>query len=250
MLRHAIIISNPGEEGADDYCRGVQKDVDNYVSFLSSSYGGYWDRQDIELIPRPTVQELKDTIRQSNGCGYFLTIFSGHGYHSTVSDSTILTLRRGEDIDSNELRLTSAKQTIILDCCREKHNIHPNMLLLDSIEHMASAKFRPNPERCRRIYDQELEACSNEIVVLFASSTGQKAGDNDKKGGIYSYNLIKTSRDWTEDKYPSQGKYYSISVVEAHNNTIAPVKRMRGESQTPAIEKPRSGPYFPFCIVA
>ena len=45
MTRKALIISNPGELGAENYCEGVKKDVANYKNFLMSAAGGGWDAQ-------------------------------------------------------------------------------------------------------------------------------------------------------------------------------------------------------------
>ena len=40
MTRKALIISNPGEIGAENYCEGVLKDVENFKNYLQSPKGG------------------------------------------------------------------------------------------------------------------------------------------------------------------------------------------------------------------
>ena len=41
MKRKALIISNPGETGVENYCEGVKVDIQNYVCFIESPLGEY-----------------------------------------------------------------------------------------------------------------------------------------------------------------------------------------------------------------
>jgi Caspase domain len=243
------IISNPGGTGAENYCRGVLKDVEHYRSFLSSAIGGAWLRSEIEEMSRPSVTEVRLKVKDLPNVDYVLVVFSGHGWHSTGLNSTALELRAGQEIDSDELRLATTKQTIILDCCREKHPGTPEVRALT--EMLAKSASRFNSEDCRRYYDQRVQECSTELVVMYACSVDQKAADDDQKGGIYSYNLLEAGKDWADNSTVDTSRQYKIlSVVQAHEATEPRVLRLRGTRQTPHIEKPRTGPYFPFGIVA
>ena len=53
MTRRALIISNPGELGAENYCEGVNKDVINYKKYLMSSVGGGWYEDEIVCLEKP-----------------------------------------------------------------------------------------------------------------------------------------------------------------------------------------------------
>jgi len=249
MKRHAVIISNPGELGAENYCRGVLKDVEHYRSFLLSAIGGFWMRSEIVEMSRPSTAEVRVKMKGLSAFDYALVIFTGHGWHSTNLDSTVLQLREGQEIDSAELRLATTKQTLILDCCREKHPGTPEVRALT--ETLAKAASRFNSDDCRRYYDKRIQECASELVVMYACATGQLAGDDDQRGGVYSYSLLEASKDWAENsKTDTSHNYDILSVVQAHDATEPRVKRLRGTRQTPHIEKPRTDPYYPFCIVA
>jgi hypothetical protein len=250
MNRQAIIISNPGEGGEENYCGGVAKDVANYRSFLLSAIGGAWQESEIAEMSRPSVAELRRKIGQLSSSDYALVVFAGHGYHDTGLDSTILELRRGEEVDSADLRAEIGKQTIILDCCRRKV---PATLLTEARDALKFAKTWPaiNRAECRYYYDKRLAECPDELVVMYACAIDQLAGDDDQKGGIYSYSLLEASKAWASNSTTDTSRSFAIlSVVSAHEKAVPLVQRARGGRQTPHIEKPRSDPYYPFCVVA
>ena len=80
---------------------------------------------------------------------------------------------------------------------------------------------------------------------------GQVSEDDSERGGVYSYNLIGCAEKWAENNETNTNFNFDImSVLAAHDNAKRAVERIEGDDQTPQIEKPRSMPYFPFCIVA
>lgn len=42
MKRKMLIIANPGERDAENYCEGVNQDVTRYHRFFTSIQGGAW----------------------------------------------------------------------------------------------------------------------------------------------------------------------------------------------------------------
>jgi hypothetical protein len=249
MNRAAVIISNPGEPGAESYCGGVKKDVKNYRSFLLSPTGGLWGESEILEMNRPSVAEVREEVKGLSAFDYVFVVFVGHGWHSTDLDSTVIELRAGQELDSADLRLRDTKQTIALDCCRVQHPGMPEDRALREI--LAKAGPTIHHEDCRRYYDERIEKCSEELVVMYACSKGQRAADDDEKGGIYTYNLLESSQAWARGSSVDTSREFKIlSVAAAHEQTVPLVERIRGNRQTPHIEKPRSGPYYPFCIVA
>ena len=42
LSRKALLICNPGEDGAENYCKGVFVDVKRYRELLMSPIGGAW----------------------------------------------------------------------------------------------------------------------------------------------------------------------------------------------------------------
>lgn len=249
MDRRALIVFNPGEEGEENYCTGVTRDVASYRSFLLSPTGGLWRESEIRGMNRPSCSELRTRVEALSNYDYALVIFSGHGWHSEDSDSTILCLRRGQEIDSTELRIFGTRQTLILDCCRvPERGLREDRVLLDML---AKAAPTLHPEDCRRYYDRELEKCADELIILYACGIGQTAADDAQMGGLYSHNLLRASSAWARSvDIDTSHEYITLSVVSAHEQAARAVERLRAGRQNPQIEKPRSSPYFPFCIVA
>jgi len=248
LNRKAVIISNPGESGSEDYCAGVHKDVANYQSFLTSPVGGLWYGSEITAMNRPSVAEVRTKMSELSTCDYALILFCGHGWYSTTLDSTCIELRDGEQIDSAELRLRSTSETLILDCCRRKGPFIPTVRALD--EKLAKAGPTINPADCRKYYDKRIQECDGGLVVMYACSTGEFANDDSEKGGLYSYNLLSGSKGWARtSSIDTSTKADILSVVSAHEQAASLIQQAGGR-QTPHIEKPKTSPYFPFCIVA
>jgi hypothetical protein len=250
MNRLALIISNPGEPGAENYCGGVTRDVVNYRSFLLSPVGGLWRAWEIVEMNRPTTEEVRRKVQGLSAYDYILVVFSGHGGHSITLDSTFIELRAGQEIDSAEFRLDATKQTIILDCCRRKF---PGMPMVEARDMMKLSAAGPtiNPTECRKYYDKRIEECPKELVVLYACGIDQLSADDDQRGGIYSHSLLEASKNWAINSTVDTSRTIDIrSVVNAHEAAVPLVQRARGARQTPHIEKPRTGPYYPFCVVA
>lgn len=248
MNRRALIISNPGETGAKNYCEGVLKDVDNYKRFLASPLGGYWAANVIEHLDRRTVKEVKAALLNIKSADYSLIVFCGHGEYSDETESTILELKKGEDLDSSDLRGVTGRQTLILDCCRVRAK---TPLLEDRLFEAALAKsVQLDGERCRRLYNNQINLCRPGNIVLNACSIDEEAGDDSEKGGYYSYNLIKFARKWAKELTSDASDYAILSAPEAHELCKSIVTTKSNGTQHPQIEKQRSGPYFPFAIVA
>ena len=243
MKRKALIITNPGEPG-EDYLHGVDRDREAYREFLDSAIGGWWYSSEIEKLDRPQVAEVMIAVRGLKDADYSVVIFSGHGGYSRVQDETILVLRPGGTIPASELLVNGRKQTVILDCCRKvgKEDLREAMMFK-----AARALPAVNGPRCRDYYERQIEECGVSTVMMFACAVGESAYDR-PEGGVYSYSLIRGTHEWAE--YEQRERPVALSVALAHEVAAERVARRRGERQTPGIEKPRSGPYFPFCVLA
>ena len=249
MTRHALIITNPGEAGAENYCAGVNKDAENYRGFLLSPIGGYWQESEIKHLHRPTLVDVRQEIKTLPYYDYVVVVFSGHGWYSTTIRSTVLILRQGQEMDCAEFRACNTKQTMIIDCCREESIGLPLQKAVK--EGLARAATQLHPADCRLYYDKRVEECSNELVVTYACGISERSGDDSQRGGVYSYSLLDASIAWAQSLDIDTARFCQIlAVPAAHDLAVPRVQRIRAGRQTPAIEKPRSGPYFPFCIVA
>ncbi len=249
MTRKALLIANPGEIGAENYCEGVNKDMDNYKTFLTSPLGGLWYTNEVDILHKPNKATVREAIQKLKGYDYSKIIFSGHGVYSSIHKSTILELNKSESIDSVELRNGSKKQTVILDCCRKVEKI----IIHEFVERLmkAAAITQLSPSECRRYYDSRIEECDIGLIVMYACSINETAGDDSSKGGYYSHSLISSATKWADSDSKDISKtIYYFSAIMAHDAASSNVQSLSGGRQKPVIEKPRSGPYFPFAIMA
>ena len=250
MARKALIISNPGETGDEHYCEGVNRDIENYMSFLTSSIGGAWEIEEIRKLPRPSVAEVRTAMAAITLADYSLVIFCGHGGMYHLNGPTMLELRSGQTLNADELRGSTSKRTVILDCCREIQRpivLAKRAVALDE----ALAAIRISRSECREYYDRWIESCPRGLITLFGCSADERAGDDATRGGFYSSSLIDSATTWAgQVRIDTRTDCKVLSVVNAHNDTIDTVERLSGGTQHPTIQKPRSGNYFPFGVVA
>jgi Caspase domain len=249
MDRRALIIVNPGEVGADNYCEGVYADSRIYSRFLRSPQGGLWKEGEIRILDRPEVSEVRNEINYIRQVDYSFAAFAGHGFHAQDSDSTILELKRGANLDSSELKRGAPKHTMIIDCCRKVEDF----VLLREMKKAARSVPSLNALKCRRFYDQEIAECSPGFIALYGCSIDEEAGERSDSGGYYSSSLIRSAENWLETKLDLDTQhYYSVlSVPGAHSAAVGKVTSLSIRRQNPVIERSsREGPYFPFCIAA
>jgi hypothetical protein len=246
--RRALMISNPGEQGAQNYCKGVFVDIQNYKNYFTSALGGAWLASEIVTLDRPSGKQVDDEITKMSAYDYTTILFSGHGYYSQRSMSTILELRKDVEYDEMRLRTAATKRTIILDCCRK---VYPETIYEQiALRAMAKvAKRAPSLEQCRRYFDLAIQRCSNDIIVGHSCSINETSGESETYGGYYASSLLIAAKNWYEQGTFDPKHYYPYSVVEAHNSAVPLVGRLRGGTQNPKIDKSRSEPYFPFAIV-
>ena len=241
MNRKVLIISNPGEIGADNYCEGVKKDVLNYNNFFKDTYGGAWFDSEIISLERPTKQKLDSYLTQINAADYSIIVLTGHGY--MCNGDTIIELKEGEEY--NTKYLAKSGRTLILDCCRKKY---------DFLQESVFAEFSNKLEKrsmsiwdARKYYEEEILKCGKQRLVLYSCDEDECSNDDSRKGGYYSYNLLKIARNWYERKgyalYPA-----TLTMVQAHEQTKNLLKGII-DNQTPQIEKPREEPYYPLAII-
>ncbi len=246
--RRALLISNPGEANATNYCKGVFVDIDNYKKFLMSALGGAWQTSEIIPLPRPSRKEVDDWILKLGIYDYTFILFSGHGYYSPKSQSTIIELRKDEEYNELDLRKLANKRTIILDCCRK---VYPeriwDQVMVEAMRLVAKRAL--SPDECRKYFDVAVEKCPKGIIVGHSCSINETSGESEIHGGYYAGSLLKAAKDWHDNGNFNIGNYYTYSVVQTHNTAVPLVDRLTGGTQNPKIDKARSEPYFPFAIV-
>ncbi|MGY8666213.1 caspase family protein [Bradyrhizobium sp. UFLA05-109] len=248
MNRKALLIGSPGVKGSDSYLRGVARDLQNYDRFLRSPVGGAWKPEEILTLEDPPASQVQNEIRSLKSADYSFVLFSGHGYFSANPRSTIVCLRKDEEMDSAELRQGSPKHTLLLDCCRV---VEREILAEDVLAKADKASKRLNSSECRRYFDEAISKCSTGLIVLHACDVDEAAADDSRRGGYYAYSLLDSADSWAvSDTTDLSKSYRTLRTPRAHDLAAQVVMKLSGNRQNPQIEKPRTEPYFPFAIVA
>lgn len=242
MIRKMLIISNPGELGADNYCEGVNQDVTRYREFFMSAAGGSWESYEIQMLNQPYPSQVDVALRELASANYSMVIFCGHGY-SRRDGTTIVELRKGCDYDSRNFNRGALKHSVILDCCRVvwETAIEEAQSRFDLHEFAERSISR---EIARARFDNALAQCQNGLVILYACDTNESAEDDSRNGGVYSHALRSTAVSWSK----SQTGEKTASIVAMHDVATRKVRSLTDDRQNPQIVKPRTVPYFPFVV--
>ena len=255
MTRRALIIGGPGDPTVESsYLKGVLVDMLEYKRFFLSPCGGFWRETEIRELLRPSVSDVRQELISLADFDYSFIAFSGHGYFSSQTQSTILSLRKNVDFDSNELRLGGTRRTIVLDCCRE---ILPPQLLekrAESLQFAAEPDQRqPDAARCRRTFEERVDAASAGLVVMHSCSRSETSGEDEQIGGYYTSSLLSFAEDWIKTVAAERwsNTVYVLSTVEDHYAAVPRTKKLSGGRQNPTIERPKTlSSYFPFAVFA
>lgn len=204
MKRRAILILNDG--GPSNYLPGVKVDKANYLSFLKSAEGGAWEDNEIKVYDNDCSKELLlyyiDFWRRTEQTGYWLIIFSGHGYTSGQNE-TILELSPGKECSVSEIKKATdcSRRLLIADSCRLViHAITDSMKMERKMfsDKSASDFYRV---RCRALYMNQLEKVyKDSFNVAYAAEYNQCANDDDATGGYYSFELLKAAKTMIEGR--------------------------------------------------
>jgi hypothetical protein len=253
ITRRALLIANPGEVGDEDYCKGVYVDINNYQNHLVSAEGGAWDAGEIKYLNRPTAAEVRLWIADFSQSDYLLVMFTGHCAYSKADGDHVLELKRGERIVYAQLIQGAKRRTIILDCCQKVHEESLMEKYARGITMLNASRGRTaSRDACKRLYLDALEGCPRSIVKMLSCSIGEVSTDSDTFGGWYNSSLFDCTSNWIEGERarPNYSSAGIFSVVAAHECAATATRKKSAGQQNPTIEKPRSGPYFPFAVFA
>jgi hypothetical protein len=252
--RRALLISNPGEAGAKNYCKGVYVDLQNYQRFLTSPEGGGWFSSEIEpMMDRPTKSALRSKVSEMAHYDFTLIMFTGHGWYSSTDNDRVLILRSGEEIPSLELCQNANKRIVVLDCCQIVHQES----LMEKRAHMvcfaneAGIPRQANMENCRKLYTKEIDAAPRSCIRTFSCGINEESTDNDETGGLYNSSLLNSAERWAISQANNLWvQEDSLSIVQSHEMAAERTRKESGGTQNPSITKPKSEPYFPFAVFA
>ena len=238
VTRKALIIGAP-----DQNIPGVHIDCRNLINYLKSPTGGYWSEKEVTGLISPSLAEVQGKIDLLKDVDYAFVFFAGHGYYSNEKETTVLKVNTREVLLSDTLRLGSTKQTVILDCCRERES-EPK--LRETIVNKARVAKTLDSGRCRALFDEMISDASNGLVVMNGCAIGQTAGESAENGGYYTSSLLMAAQSWAASQISDAG----YTTQECHEHAAVTVVRVSGERQTPSYESPRGSYKFPFGVVA
>ena len=241
MNRKAILIFNNG--GPSNYLPGVEIDKSNYLKFLKSAEGGAWEDSEIKVYDNSCDKELLlayiNFIRLTEPIGYWLIIFSGHGYVNAQNE-TILELSPGKECSIQEIKKSTdnTRRLLIVDSCRLViHSISESLKRERELfsDMTPGALYR---ERCRDLYMDQLEKVySPSFNVAYAAEYNQCAKDDDTTGGYYSGELLNAASSLISDRKSSYHYYdYVASFMDVHKMAQKAVIVKSNASQTPATD--------------
>lgn len=250
MKRKALIIGTPGDGVHSKKLPGVDVDLANYRRYLMSPLGGAWAQEEIVVLQSPSANHLKEQLSELRKADYAFVTFSGHGGYNNVTQSTHIELGPNQLFDSRQMLIGAPRQTVVLDCCRERYT--PDLLkyLVEraSLESYTEGLDR---KRCREMFDAYLKKCLPAVIILNACDINETAGDDPTRGGIYSSSLIESAKVFCKETSLTNIREVAIlDVPDAHCRAAAKVQNERDGRQNPTISQPRVSTYFPFAVVA
>lgn len=254
MKRKAILIFNDG--GPSNYLPGVKIDKANYLDFLKSPESGAWKDDEIKVYDNDCTKTLLLNYikfhRLAEHPGFWLIIFSGHGYTEGDSGNTILELSPGHECSVQDIKDATeySRRLLIADSCRTVYH-H----ISESVKDKAKLYSTKSTDylyinRCRELYMEKLEMVSrNTFNATYAAAYNQAANDDDAIGGYYSYELLRAARHVVAVRKSSYRLSDFISPIESiHESASVAVKNRTNNTQTP-VSDGNSIDIIPFVVV-
>lgn len=241
MKRRAILIFNDG--GPSNYLPGVKIDKANYLKFLKSAEGGAWEDSEIMVYDnncdRALLLAYINMYRQSVQTGYWLIIFSGHGYVND-QNQTILELSPGKEcsVDDIEKATEYTRRLLIADSCRKVYHAITDSLKRERKLFSETTSTSTYRQRCKELYMNQLEKVyKDSFNAAYAAEYNQCANDDDTTGGYYSGELLKAASTMIEGRKASYHADDFVGVYEAiHRVAKQAVITKSSGAQVPTTE--------------
>ena len=210
---------------------GVSVDICSYYDFFTSSIGGNWCHDEIDILQSPAKRPLFKKLNEIEEADYdyVITIFSGHGCE--MDDEIVLAINGdGEDIVLDDLRNLSQKQLLIIDCCRYSYTLLPDDILSLLTGTTALSMSR---DPIRKAYEKCIADAMPQEIILFACDGGEIAKDTiDENIRSYSQHILDaTPMALADTRSPF------ISVNRAHSRAAALMRKNPFVQQRPQIQK-------------
>lgn len=230
MKNKAIIIANTVG------LPGVDVDIENINSFLTSVEGGAWDKDDIVMYKNPSREGLKAKLSAiRNTYDFVIVFFTGHGGQNKNSDLLFLN-EKNECISVSDINNLALRQINIIDCCRSEVTDEELSTMFESV----AALENYNGERLNKIsarlkYKRRIMASSPQQITLFACSDSEYSMDT-KNGGLYTSSLINKAYS-----FPQVDKAFQTALAThtAISSKVTSKAKALGNKQNPDYLSPR-----------
>jgi hypothetical protein len=245
LKRHALLIAAPKLKDHRDH-PGTQVDVAELRRWMLSNPGGAWEDGEIEILNNnPSWEDLTPWLEYQAKCDYVFNAFAGHGYMVNADyggNDTAICLRDGQDIRVKALNPGNKRCTILADCCRNLSIVIPAELIE---EQKAYAKIAEADDRgrFRELFDQAVLSAEEGATYLYSCGENQSAADDDNQGGLFTFQLLNSAREWASYQ-PKNAVLYIDRAFEA-----AQTRTIRVEPQQhPHMPPVRRRRHFPFAV--
>lgn len=220
-----LIVASGGNLG------GVKLDVNGYKRYLMSDMGGAWDENEIKIL----YNQSRDTIltwvalTKEEKNDFVFSVFTGHGAYSIKHDERFVCDNDDKNIFESELLGLSAKQVLILDSCAHDYTFEEFTETSETkaMLNNASVSIR---QYYRKKYDEEISKCPPQNIKLYSCSRNQSSQDEEERGGLYSYNLLKVLKESNKIR---------LDFITAHQKAKEIVHSISFGTQTPVAAYPK-----------
>lgn len=242
--RLAILVGDNQMSGTP--LHGVTHDIQRMKNFLLSNNGGAWTSDEIIVVDYPTSEnKLQTGIQEKTSqCNYTLFYFAGHGYVSRQDSDTYICVGDNEEVNVRRLRISSDKQLVIIDACREYYDtekIAKSMVLDESLADLLPSDYRL---RCRVLYEVCIQAAGGGTSRIYSCSEGEAAGEG-RQGGYFTRELLDSTNDWIRQSVDNNSQDMRLLIPDAFSLAYEDVKI---QGQTPVLENGRRIMSFPFAV--
>lgn len=236
------MIGSPGPKNSLNYLKGVDNDLDHFVSFLKSPLGGSWENHEITELSNCPYQNLIELF-QSTNTEFLLVYFSGQGQQNLKE--TIIAINDNESISISQLIsiIQTTKALIIIDSFRQFRDDEHSSFSDPEYLSFKSILDQPNT---RDRYLQIISESAPGIAIAYSCSVGEMCNDTEL-GGDYTYSLLKTALEW----YDNQTNESVLSINSANDLAHQHLKSKSNFNQHPQIRTTKDQAEnlnFPFAI--
>ena len=198
MIRHAVLI-NAGNS-TSDRIPGCQRDVERLKDWLTSTAGGAWNSNEIDILHNPSKSEILLAKVALDRADFAFLSFSGHGRiveNSVGSRAQIVTVGAGDEMDFDDLKPRDPKSILSCDACRKVHRLAESRhaTATKSLDKLAREIKGHTRQDYRNSFERAVELTPAGVFTMYSCSPGQFAGEDPLNGGVFTDALLNRASE-------------------------------------------------------